>query len=279
MSSGPLTKVKSIEEIPLDKIVLGTAQVRTRNVAKDLDELAESIKKVGLLHPIIVHELEDGNYELISGQRRFLAHQRIGAKTIKALILGRKMSETEAKKISLTENFVRLDASRLDYIDACTFLFKQYGSVPAVANELGLSYAKVSEYIKYDQLVPPLREMVDKNVIKLKTALRAQQAAIKEDATIDEDAAIALAKEMRTMSSDRQKRMISVVTENPEASLTEKIELGKKQASVIKLNVALDENLHTSLKRYSDDEGTTEDDAAATLIEEGLETKGYIKKE
>jgi len=127
MSSGPLTKVKSIEEIPLDKIVLGTAQVRTRNVAKDLDELAESIKKVGLLHPIIVHELEDGNYELISGQRRFLAHQRIGAKTIKALILGRKMSETEAKKISLTENFVRLDASRLDYIDACTFLFKQYG--------------------------------------------------------------------------------------------------------------------------------------------------------
>jgi len=137
----------------------------------------------------------------------------------------------------------------------------------------------MAEYIKYDQLVPPLREMVDKNVIKLKTALRAQQAAIKEDATIDEDAAIALAKEMRTMSSDRQKRMISVVTENPEASLTEKIELGKKQASVIKLNVALDENLHTSLKRYSDDEGTTEDDAAATLIEEGLETKGYIKKE
>ena len=78
-------------------IVVGTGQVRTRNVEKRIDELAESIRKVGLLNPIIVYQRDDGKYEVLTGQRRFLAHVKLETDTILAAILDRKITEIEAK--------------------------------------------------------------------------------------------------------------------------------------------------------------------------------------
>ena len=74
-----MAKIKTVRDIPLDDLVIGKAQVRKRDVGKDIDELAESIRVVGLLEPIVVAPADKpGKFEIITGQRRFLAHQLLG---------------------------------------------------------------------------------------------------------------------------------------------------------------------------------------------------------
>jgi len=278
MSEAPLASFKETKDISLDKIVIPKEQFRTRNVRKGLEELAENIKTVGLINAITVGDLGDGRYELIAGQRRFLAHELLGAKTIRANVLERTLTDDEKKIISVTENITISPPSREDYIDACTALFRKYGTIKAVSEKLGLNYQTVSEYVKYDQLIPELKEIVDKGVVSQKTALRAQEAAVKLDGSIDEDAAIAYAREMRTMSTEGQKKMVRVAAKSPDASIMEIIEEGRKQETMVSMRITIGSDVNSSLNEYAKIEGTSREDAATTLIEEGLETRGFLER-
>jgi ParB family chromosome partitioning protein len=71
-----MTRVQEVRDIKLSDLVIGKAQVRVRSVSKEIDELAESIRVHGLLEPIVVAPTDkEGIYEILTGQRRFLAHQ------------------------------------------------------------------------------------------------------------------------------------------------------------------------------------------------------------
>ena len=73
-----MASIVEFKEISLGDLTIGLGQVRTRDVAKEVDELADSIAQVGLLEPIVVCPAEEkGKYEIITGQRRFLAHQEL----------------------------------------------------------------------------------------------------------------------------------------------------------------------------------------------------------
>lgn len=269
-----MVSVKEVIKIPLDKLQIGQAQARLRHVDKDVDELVESIRKMGLLEPIVVCESNGDQYEILTGQRRFLAHQKLQRPNIVCAVLDERVDETMAKAISLTENLVRKDLDRRDLIDACTALYKQYGSIKDVAEETGLPLNRVREYVKYDQLVPNLKELVDKNEVPLTAALRAQKAATHSDGTVNPDDAIVYAKEMSPMTGIQQKAVLKAVEEKSDASAAETLEKVKAVRRT-QVTVTLDEELHKSLQTFASDEGTTQDDAAATLIEEGLSTKGY----
>lgn len=271
-----MAKIERFEDIPLDRLVLGKAQVRLRNVSKEVHELADSIRKVGLLEPIIVAPArEPGKYEIILGQRRFLAHKELGMETIKAGILDQSVDEITAKILSVSENLIRLDLNRRDLIDVCTYLYKRYGTMRAVAEETGLPYQKVRGYVKYDRLIPELRTMVDRNEVELKTALRAQDAAAVKGGPDPRDA-IQLAKEMSGMSGAQQKKIQQELERHPDISVDQVIEQAKGGGRITQIVVTLGQQAHASLGRFAQDEGATQDDAAALLIEEGLESKGYI---
>ena len=97
-----MAKIVEIKEIPLKTLIIGKGQVRVRDVGKDIDELADSIKKQGLLQPIVVCESDEpGKYEILTGQRRFLAHKVLQLEKITACILDEKVDEIEAKLISV----------------------------------------------------------------------------------------------------------------------------------------------------------------------------------
>src|SRR4051794_36934185 len=116
-------KIKEVMDIPLGDLVIGKGQVRTKDVAKDIDELAQSIAVMGLLEPIVVCAAEKvGKYEILTGQRRFLAHKQLKMKTIMAVVLEKRVDEGVAKAISVTENLIRRDLSQKELIDACTAL-------------------------------------------------------------------------------------------------------------------------------------------------------------
>jgi ParB family chromosome partitioning protein len=264
--------------ISLRDIVVAKASGRVRAVKNVIRELADSIRKIGLLEPIVVCPAEKaGKYEIITGQRRFLAHQELKKQTILAAILDEKVDETTAKVLSISENLVRRDLNRTDLIDACTSLYKKYGSIQAVCDETGLPRHKVTDYVKYDRLSGKLRTLVDKGEVNLKAALRAQEAA-ELSGDIKGEEAVKLAKEMSQMSGAQQSKLVKQIEEEPKASVDKLIEAAKSGERITQVVVTLTSATHQSLSKYAKDEGTTMDDAARTLIEEGLSLKGMLEE-
>ena len=265
-----MASIAEFKEIPLGDLTIGLAQVRTRDVSKEVDELADSIGQVGLLEPIVVCPTgEEGRYEIITGQRRFLAHQELKKDTIWAAVLSERVDEITAKVLSVTENLVRRDLHSSDLIDVCTYLYKRYGSVKAVCDETGLSHNKVSQYVKYDQLIPKLKEMVDGGEIKLATALRAQRAAQASGRT-DPEEATQFAMEMEPMSGAQRSAIVKARENDPDRSADDIIEEAKAGGRLTQTVVTLTTKVHRALRQYASSQGTNVDDAAGMLIREAL---------
>ena len=115
-----------LEEVPINKIYVSKANVRTRQVEVDLDKLMSNIKRIGLLHPVIVFKTDD-KYELIVGQRRYLACRKLGWERIPAIVTGVK-DETRSRIMSLSEGIHRKELPSADLMDAIEALYMKYGS-------------------------------------------------------------------------------------------------------------------------------------------------------
>ena len=268
-----MATIIEFREIPLGDLIIGLGQVRTREVSRDIDELADSIAQVGLLEPIVVSPTEDeGKYEIITGQRRFLAHQELNKPTIWAAVLDKRVDEITAKVLSVTENLVRRDLHSHDLIDVCTFLFRKYGSVRAVCEESGLSQTKVSQYVKYDQLIPELKEMVDNGRAKLDTALKAQRAS-----QMNADEAVQFALEMEPMSGAQRSAIVKRRESDPHLSADDIIEEAKSGGKITQIVVTLTSEVHSALGQYATIHQTSSDDAAGTLIRDGLYSNNLLE--
>ena len=122
-----------------------------------LADLALSIKEKGLLNPITVLEQENGRYDLIIGQRRFLACKQLGLKTIPAIVRG-SMDDTDATILSLVENVHRADMSPIDKARAYNKIYQKYEEYASVARETGVSIATIKKYMLLLDLAPSIQE-------------------------------------------------------------------------------------------------------------------------
>ena len=76
-----MAKIAEYRDISLDDLVIGKGQVRTENPGKEIEDLAMSIESQGLLQPIVVCAArETGKWEILTGQRRFLAHKYLNGR-------------------------------------------------------------------------------------------------------------------------------------------------------------------------------------------------------
>lgn len=275
-----MARIAEYKEIPLDDLEIGRAQVRTQHVGEGLDELAQSIKTIGLLHPIVVCPAErPGKYEILLGQRRYLAHRMLQLKTIRCAVFDERVDPITAKVISLSENMVRRGLDRRDLIDVCTALHKHYGSIKLVVEATGLPEREVRQYVKYDRLIPELKKMVDEEKIDVNVALRAQDASSVSTGEPDPHRAVVYARELSRMSGENQKQLLKVAQQNPDRPAEEIVEKAKTGARVVQVIVTLGEAIHRRLKQYAADEEMNLDEAAGTLIREALTAKGYLEDE
>ncbi len=261
-------------DIPLEQLEIAESQIRNIDVGKDIQELADSIQKVGLIQPISVRPSSNGKYEIIAGQRRFLAHKLLKAPTIRAQIVTRDLDELELKLLSLHENMSRLDLSAKDEKDACLILHRRYGDINLIIQETGLPAGKVRKYLKFHSLSPKLQNMIDRGEIGIEEALRAQKAA-SLSGELDEEKAVSLAIEMKPLSGAQRKNLEKVFAENPKQSIEDAIEKAT-ETKVVQINTTVSMTLLQGLKSYARDEGMSQDSAIASLVEEGLIDKGYV---
>lgn len=273
-----MAKIVEYREIPLEDLVIGKGQVRTVDPGKDVDKLAASIEKQGLLQPIVVCEsTQAGKWEILTGQRRFLAHRMLKRDTIPAAVLDEKVDPAEAKAISITENLIRRNLSGTELIDGITFLYHKYGSAKAVHEATGIPYHDVRQYVKFPRLMKPLQEMVEEGEIDIRVALKAQDAAEVGDETPNEADAVKLAREMKTMSDPQRKKLVRERKDSPETTVDDAIEQARTGSKITQVIVTLTGDAHAALQRYAHEQETTQDEAAASIIEEALVTRGLLE--
>ncbi len=277
-------EVLEIKRVPLKDLVYGKGQVRKHHVSKDINELADSIRVVGQLQPIVVSQSPDqsNKFEILTGQRRFLACKELGRDDILAIILDRPIPEVEAQVISFTENLVRRDPDDGDYIDICNHLYKIYGDVKIIAEKTGLPPNKVRGFIKYASLTPELKEQVDKGTggggIDQRTALRIQ-TALEKTGEVKPEIAVALADKMKGLISAQRDRVVKEIETTGVSSVGEIEEITeavKKGKTYVKISVTLDQEVNRALSRYALEEGITHEDAVQSLVTEALGAKGLL---
>ena len=100
-------------DIRIDKIQVNPTQPRTNFDTNEIENLTISIKDLGINQPITVRKIDSGNYEIISGERRFRASKKAGLNTIPCYIKGVD-NETDLLKMSLVENIQRVDLDPIE---------------------------------------------------------------------------------------------------------------------------------------------------------------------
>lgn len=147
--------IGTIKEIELDKIRPSRLNPRLEVNIERLNELAESIKEVGLLEPIIVRPV-DSEFEVVVGERRYRASQQAGLKRILAIV--REYSDDEVVQLNLIENIQREELNAVEKGKVCKYLLdecpEKYPSRTAVAEKIGVSTNAVSLWLKTVEVVP-----------------------------------------------------------------------------------------------------------------------------
>jgi len=151
-----------VVQIPMGQLRVGAANTRKDTEAGQEDSsisgLAQSIREHGLLNPLTVRPTEDGAYEIVAGQRRYLACKLLGMTSIPA-ILKKQVSETGAVALSLIENVQRADMHPLDKAVAYRALREHYkGNLRQVSQATGVGIATIQRYLDLLRLPPELRE-------------------------------------------------------------------------------------------------------------------------
>ena len=146
-------------QVPVDSIVPNPDQPRTHFDDEALEELASSMREVGVLQPVVVAEGDNG-YVLIAGERRWRAAKRAGLGVIPAVV--REASGSSTLVEALVENVQRQDLTPLEEANAYQHLLEDFGMTQEqVADRVGRSRPTISNTIRLLQLPPAIQLLVD----------------------------------------------------------------------------------------------------------------------
>tara|TARA_Y200000002_G_C22640709_1_gene646837 strand:- start:524 stop:1393 length:870 start_codon:yes stop_codon:yes gene_type:complete len=156
------TKEQS-SEVLLSQIRANQYQPRTSFDQKKLEELAESIKKHGVIQPILVRKDGKG-FELVAGERRFRAAKLAKLKKIPVVVSN--ISDVQSLEIAILENIQREDLNPLEVAKGYQRLKDEFGyTQEAVAKSVGKPRSSVANSLRLLTLSPKIQDEIDKGVI------------------------------------------------------------------------------------------------------------------
>ena len=137
----------SINEIPVSQIHANPDQPRRDFDPESLQELAESIREIGIIQPITLRKIAEGDYQIIAGERRFRAAGLAGLKTIPAYI--RTADDENVMAMALIENIQREDLNSMEVALACQNLLEVYNMTQEqLSARIGKKRATIANYIR-----------------------------------------------------------------------------------------------------------------------------------
>ena len=144
-----------VRQIELKKIHPSKLNPRLEVDISRLNELAASIREVGLLQPIVLRPL-DAEYEVVLGERRYRASQQAGLEKMPAII--RDYTDDEVVQLNLVENIQREELSAIEKGKVCRYLLEncaaKYPSQTSIAKKIGVSADAISLWLRAVEVVP-----------------------------------------------------------------------------------------------------------------------------
>src|SRR5487761_2779166 len=147
-------------EIPVGEIDRNPFQTRTSFPDDKLEELASSIKANGVVQPILVRRQANGRFQLIAGERRWLASQRAGKTTVPAIL--RQVSDEQAMEMTIVENLQRADLNPIEQARAYDRLSRDFKMTQEqMAQRTGKDRATVANFLRLLRLPREVQSKVE----------------------------------------------------------------------------------------------------------------------
>jgi len=147
-------------EIPLDQIDRNPYQTRSQFDEAKLSELAQSIAASGVVQPIVVRPLSGGRYQLITGERRWLASKKANKATIPAIV--RQVSDEQTLEMTIVENLQRADLNPIEQARAYQRLSNDFKMTQEqMAIRTGKERASVANFLRLLRLPDSVQQKVE----------------------------------------------------------------------------------------------------------------------
>lgn len=155
-----------LRKLPIDALQPGKYQPRRDMDEAKLAELADSIRAQGVIQPILVRQVEGGNYEIIAGERRWRASRLAGLDEVPAVV--RELEDRTVIAMALIENIQREDLNPLEEAEALARLVSEFSLTHAeAAQAVGRSRASVSNLLRLIDLPIGVRVLLESRRLEM----------------------------------------------------------------------------------------------------------------
>jgi ParB family chromosome partitioning protein len=160
-----LPQEEGVQRIPLSRIVSNTDQPRKHFDDTTIEELADSIRKNGLIQPIVVRRIDNG-YEIVVGERRYRAAQRAGLEEIPAIV--KTLPDDKRFDIALIENLQREDLNPIEEAEAFrSILERDTITQEQLAARVGKSRSYIANMLRILDLPEEIKDHVSRGTISV----------------------------------------------------------------------------------------------------------------
>jgi len=156
----------SINEILIEQIETNPFQPRTRFDQEKLDELAASIKQLGIIQPLTLRQVRPNKYQLISGERRYRASQLAGLKSVPAYV--RVANDQDMLEMALVENIQRDDLDAIEVAISYQRLIEECDLTQEKLGErVGKNRSTITNYLRLLKLPPQIQKAIMDKVLTM----------------------------------------------------------------------------------------------------------------
>jgi ParB family transcriptional regulator, chromosome partitioning protein len=280
---------QEITLIPIDEVKIQKFNVRKKDIQTGIEDLAASIKAVGLLQPITVFlDSENNRYVILAGQRRFNAYTYLneefpgdGFDKIRAIVIPEPKSDQEKMALSLAENVTQLPMQNLEIVKAVTELYNTYHDYAIVKEKFGLTEYMINKYVRLARLPQAVVDAINDGQIHSnpKTAENAALRAVDalnytKGGEVDEAFVVEMAKEYA--KGEIEEELLTAEAKKGGDISEIKSRASKKTTKKIEVNLSTD--VHTKLSKVADNSGTNASAKATSYVLEGV-NKDYNELE
>jgi len=171
--------------VSIDTLAANSEQPR-KAVDKGLEALAESLRRHGMMQPIVVTETEEGKFEILAGERRWRAAQIAGLKSVPVVLREGVRDGGERLELALIENIQREDLNPMERAQACERLLETYGlTQEQVAERLGYQRSTVANLVRLLELPEEIQADVSRETMSAghaRALLRLQDSPLQAEA-------------------------------------------------------------------------------------------------
>lgn len=276
--------IRELKDIPLDSIRVSKFNVRVTDANKEVEILAQDMRRHGLRQPIEVRKVsgKEGKelFDVVAGQRRMLAARMLNWKTIKGFVLSESLPEND-RLLSLSENINRVDIDPKDRAIAVLELLEEHNGDWVLLSEiLNRSVATLQYWVSFSKIPEKIQVMVSggKDGKKLGDGYARKLARYSE---VEPDEMVKIAEKITAVpyqDKPRKEAIIAAIKENPKITAEEIEDKLEERDEDLAISIIFKSKIAKIIKKEGERRFEEPTQFIKSVIREYLESRGLLKQ-